>query len=120
MDDPLTREQLEAANADLRRANARLAREKLGKADSAAASLLAGLEAEREELARRLGDLPSGDPVADERRALIRRVEELHEQVLAQERELRELKSMRLWTLVSGYHSIRALVSRKGTRRPAS
>jgi hypothetical protein len=117
MDNRLTREQLETANSDLRRANARLGREKLGKADSAAASLLAGLEAEREELARRLADLPSDDPVADERRALIRRVEELHEQVLAQERELQELKSMRLRTLL---YSIRALVSRKRTRRPAS
>jgi hypothetical protein len=119
-DERVTIEQLEAANAELRRVNARLAREKLGKANSAAASLLAKVEAEREELARRLGELPSGDPVADERRALIRRVEELHQQVLAQEHELRELKRMRLWRVSSRYHSIKALLLRKKTGRAAS
>jgi hypothetical protein len=113
VDGELTREQLEEANAELRRANARLAREKLGKADSAAATLLAGLEAEREELARRVGELPSADPVADERRALIRRVEELHEQVLAQERELRQLKQMRAWRLASTYHGLTARLRRR-------
>jgi hypothetical protein len=113
VDGELTREQLEEANAALRRANARLAREKLGKADSAAATLLARLEAEREELARRVGELPSGDLVADERRALIRRVEELHEQVLAQERELRQLKQMRAWRLASTYHGLTARLRRR-------
>lgn len=98
---------LEAANAELRRANARLGREWLGKADSAAASLLAKLESERAELEEQLGGYERLDPQAAERRALIHRVDELHEQVLAQDRQLREVTGTRAWRLAARYWSTR-------------
>jgi hypothetical protein len=113
--DQLTIQQLEAANAELRQINARLARKWLGKSDSAAASLLAKLEAERLELEARLGKLEPRDPESlarADRQALLVRVEELHEQALAQDRALRELTSSRTWRLVSRYWHARDRVKR--------
>ncbi|MDQ2911482.1 MAG: class I SAM-dependent methyltransferase [Actinomycetota bacterium] len=106
---------LERANAELRRANARLARSRLGKADSAAASLLARLEAERKELEARLAEVDPRDPEAAtraERQALIKRVEELHEQALAQDRQLRAMTSTRAWRLATRFWSTRDRLKR--------
>ena len=105
--DDLTVDQLRAANAELQRANVLLARRRFGKADSAAASLLAKLEAERDELEARLGKLEPLDPVAAERRALIGRVEELHGQVLAQQQQLHEITATRTWRLAARYWAMR-------------
>jgi capsule polysaccharide export protein KpsE/RkpR len=106
---------LERANAELRRANARLARARLGKADSAAASLLGKLEAEKEELEARLSGIDPRDPEGParaERRALITRVEELHEQLLAQDRELRGMTSTRVWRFAARYWDTRDRLKR--------
>jgi hypothetical protein len=111
-DGELTREQLEAANEALREANARLARKWLGKSNSAAASLLARLEAEREELDTRLGKLEPRDPVVADRYALIKRIEELHAQALSQEQELLEIKRRRVWRLARRYSAVKSALLR--------
>lgn len=102
---------LESANEELRRANARLAREQLGKADSAAASLVARLEAERAalEAAKRhlAGELDPEAAARAERQALVQRIEELHDQVLAQDRQLRDLTATRGFRLVTSYWRLR-------------
>lgn len=92
---------LEHANRELRRVNARLARDRLGKADSAAATVLGKLERERTALEERRRAHPT------ERQAQLRRIEELHEQALAQERQLREMTSTRAWRLATRYWGMR-------------
>lgn len=57
---------LEAAIAELERANRRLARERLGVAESAAASVLAKLDAANEEIARLRRELYPGEVPSDE------------------------------------------------------
>jgi 2-polyprenyl-3-methyl-5-hydroxy-6-metoxy-1,4-benzoquinol methylase len=112
---------LEVANADLRRENARLARKKLGKAGSAAASLLANLEADRVELDARLGKIDPLDPEGParaERRALLKRVEELHGQLLAQDRAMRDLTSTRGFRFVTRYWSTRDRLKKAMRRAP--
>jgi 2-polyprenyl-3-methyl-5-hydroxy-6-metoxy-1,4-benzoquinol methylase len=107
---------LEAANEELRRTNARLGREWLGKADSAAASLLAKLEWERAELEQLLAGFDRSDPVTAERKSLVSRIEQLHEQVLAQDRQLREMAGTRVWRLAGRYWATRDRVKRLGRR----
>jgi 2-polyprenyl-3-methyl-5-hydroxy-6-metoxy-1,4-benzoquinol methylase len=108
---------LETANLELRRTNARLGRQWLGKGDSAAASLLAKLEAERAELEQHLSGFDRGDPETAERRALVRRIDQLHEQVLAQDRQLREMIATRAWRLAARYWSVRDRAKRTIRRR---
>jgi 2-polyprenyl-3-methyl-5-hydroxy-6-metoxy-1,4-benzoquinol methylase len=105
---------LEEANETLRRANARLARSRMGKANSAASSLLATLEREKSELATLQEQLDPKrallDPVAAERQALVRRIEELHEQALLLDRELRAMVSTRVWRLAGRYWRLRDVI----------
>jgi 2-polyprenyl-3-methyl-5-hydroxy-6-metoxy-1,4-benzoquinol methylase len=112
---------LEEANQTLRRANARLARSRMGKANSAASSLLATLERERTELATLQEQLEPKrallDPAAIEREALVRRIEELHEQTLLLDREVRAMVSTRVWRLAGRYWRLRD-VFRRALRRP--
>ena len=105
---------LERANEELRRINAQLARKRLGKADSAAASLLAKLdrqaaqlEAARQELQKMRDAHDPERHASAERRALINRVEELHEQVLTQDRQIRAMTETRVWRLAARYWRVR-------------
>ena len=100
---------LEQANRELRRTNARLAKGKLAKADSAAATLIANLELERQALEeRRLRE--SYDPEdPTERQAHLRRIDEL-------ERQLNEVTATRAWRVVTRYWALkRALLGRRRT-----
>jgi SAM-dependent methyltransferase len=87
---------LERANHELRSANVRLARSPLGKADSAAATLLGQ---------RRRDSYDSAD--LTERQVHLRRIEELHEQALALERQLQEITATRSWRLATRYWAAR-------------
>lgn len=103
---------LEHANRELRRTNARLARNKWAKADSAASTLLANVELERRAL-KKLRLQQSYDPEDEtERQAHLRRIEELHEEALALERTVKEMKSTRAWSLVSRYWATRDAIAR--------
>ena len=93
---------LERANAELRAVNAKLWREKLGKADSAAASLVARTRALEAEL-------------ADTRRLEHREwIESLHRQIDEGRRTIEEMQASRAWRLAEGYRRVR-----RGFRRPA-
>jgi 2-polyprenyl-3-methyl-5-hydroxy-6-metoxy-1,4-benzoquinol methylase/Skp family chaperone for outer membrane proteins len=103
---------LEQANRELRRANARLGRERLGRADSAAATILGQLELERRALQeQRVRE--SYDPEnPTERQAHLARIEELHEHALDLERQLRTINSTRAWRLATSYWSLRDALKR--------
>jgi hypothetical protein len=68
----------------------------LGKADSAAATLLGQ---------RRRDSYDSAD--LTERQVHLRRIEELHEQALALERQLQEITATRSWRLATRYWAAR-------------
>lgn len=98
---------LEQANRELRKTNARLARSKWAKADSAASTMLGKLELERRGL-RKLRLEQSYDPDdTTERQAHLRRIEELHEQALQLDRTVQQMMSTRAWKLVSRYWATR-------------
>jgi SAM-dependent methyltransferase len=108
---------LELAHRELRRANARLAREKLGKADSAAVSVLGRVERERQllEEQRRKEEYDPTNPT--ERQAHIRRINELNDHALKVEREMREFTETRAWRIATGYWAARDRLKRLGGRR---
>ena len=112
---------LEQANRELRRTNARLARSKWAKADSAASTLLGKLELER----RRLKELrlaQSYDPEdLTERQAHLRRIEELNEQALQLDRTVQQMMSTRVWKVATQYRATRnkiAVALRLPGKRP--
>jgi glycogen(starch) synthase len=96
---------LERANSELRRTNARLARAKLAKADSAAATLVAKLERERS---------------APEEGRLQDAYDELREWALDLERQLKEITATRTWRLATRYWRSREALRRALIRRVGS
>jgi 2-polyprenyl-3-methyl-5-hydroxy-6-metoxy-1,4-benzoquinol methylase len=100
---------LERANEALRSTNARLARGKLGAADSAAAALLARIQTLEEELTRRLEEERVQQEEADHERW----IEGLHEQITDRQRLIEEMQSTRAWQLASRYWAVRDRVRRQ-------
>jgi hypothetical protein len=96
---------VERANSELRRTNARLARAKLAKADSAAATLVAKLERERS---------------APEEGRLQDAYDELREWALDLERQLKEITATRTWRLATRYWRSREALRRALIRRVGS
>ena len=94
---------LERATSELRRTNARLARAKLAKADSAAATLVATLGRERPEEGR-----------------LQAAYDELREWALDLERQLKEITATRTWRLAARYAKAREAMKRSLLRRGGS
>ena len=79
---------------------------KWAKADSAAATLVARLELERQELEeRRLHE-------SYDRQAHLRRIEELQEWALDLERQLKEITATRAWRLATRYWRSREAMKR--------
>jgi 2-polyprenyl-3-methyl-5-hydroxy-6-metoxy-1,4-benzoquinol methylase len=112
---------LEQANRELRKTNARLARSKWAKADSAASTMLGKLELERRGL-RKLRLEQSYDPDdPTERQAHLRRIEELHEQALQLDRTVQQMMSTRAWKVATQYRATRnkiAVALRLPGKRP--
>lgn len=102
---------LERANAELRRTNARLTRRRLGTADSAAASLLAQLETARAELERVLQERREREEAEAERR---RRLEELEQVVAARDETIAFMQSTKAWRLGAAWWRVRDRVLRRG------
>jgi 2-polyprenyl-3-methyl-5-hydroxy-6-metoxy-1,4-benzoquinol methylase len=105
---------LEQANLELRRANVRLARERLGVADSAAATLLAKvdrLETALRESRARIKEL-------DRARAHDEWVQGLHDQIDQRQREIEAMKATRAWRLAGSYWALRDRVLRRVSREP--
>ena len=89
---------LESAVEELRAVNARLARQKLGMADSAAAALVARLHALEEELAQaRITD----------QQAHLDWIEQLHRQIEEGRRTIAEMEATRAWQLGRRYWAVR-------------
>lgn len=97
---------LERATAALWEANARLARARLGAADSAAAALLGRIRALEDELANRSVE-------SDE--AHRRWIEDLHQQIAEGQHAIEEMQSTRAWRLAVRYRHARDRILR---RRP--
>lgn len=94
---------LERANDALRAVNARLARQKLGTADSAAASLLARVRALEAEVAEvRMTD----------QQTHLDWIEDLHRQITERAQTIEEMESTRVWQLAGRYWSVRDRVRR--------
>ena len=100
---------LEDANRELRRTNVRLGQEWLGKADSAAATIVARLELENRAVQSQLQREPYQ---RTEREAHLQRIEELHEQVLGLDRTMQQMRSTRAWRLVRRYWATRDAILR--------
>lgn len=104
---------LERAHRELHRTNARLAGAKLGKSDSAAVSVLAKIERERqllEELRLKYEYDPSS---LTERQAHLRRIDELHAQALDLEGQIREITGTRAWRMSTAYWTSRDRLKRR-------
>jgi SAM-dependent methyltransferase len=101
---------LERANTELRRANARLGRDLLGVADSAAASLLAKLERTERELAAVKNQLREKQPEAELRTW----IDHLHEQIYEQKRQVETMQATRAWRLAGRYWALRDRLLRRG------
>jgi 2-polyprenyl-3-methyl-5-hydroxy-6-metoxy-1,4-benzoquinol methylase len=101
---------LERANAELRLANAKLTRSLLGKADSAAASLVAELEATRGEVDR----LRKDQKLADEARAHELWIQELHDQIASRNAQIAMMESSRVWRLAGRWWRLRDRLRRRG------
>lgn len=97
---------LERANSELRRTNARLARAKLARADSAAATLVAELEGQRQ--------------AAEEGGRLQASYDELREWALDLERQLQEITATRTWRVAARYGRAREATKRALLRRRGS
>jgi len=105
LSDPALVQLLEEANSELLRTNARLARAKLAKADSAAATLASKLERERPE---------------PEQGRLQASYDELREWALDLERQLKEITATRTWRLATRYWRSREALKRALPRRGGS
>ena len=103
---------LEEANEALRRANARLARDKLGTADSAAASLVGRLRTLEDELAE-IRRIEAEEVATEEHRQWI---DHLHQQIAERDRMIAEIQSRRAWRLLNRYWSVRARFTRAPRR----
>lgn len=95
---------LERANEALGQANARLARSKLGTADSAAAALQGRLRGLEEEI-RSLRQIQERARRVDAEHE--RWIESLHEQIEERQRRIDEMQSTRAWQLARRYWSAR-------------
>jgi 2-polyprenyl-3-methyl-5-hydroxy-6-metoxy-1,4-benzoquinol methylase len=98
---------LERANDALGKANARLARSKLGTADSAAAALLGRIRALEEEV-RALQEEQSQRRDAEHNRW----IEDLHMQIADGQRTIEEMQSTRAWGLATRYWGLRDRIRR--------
>jgi 2-polyprenyl-3-methyl-5-hydroxy-6-metoxy-1,4-benzoquinol methylase len=105
---------LERANAELRRVNARLGRSRLGVSESAAASLVAKLERAEQELEATKKLLREKEQEAD----LHTWVDHLHELIYEQRREVEAMQSTRVWRLAGSYWALRDRVLRRVSREP--
>jgi len=103
---------LELANAELRRANARLGREMLGVADSAAASILARVDRLTKELEEARVRIDEEERAADAKRAHDEWIENLHEQIENHKRTIQEIQATRVWRLAGRYWGARELLRR--------
>jgi 2-polyprenyl-3-methyl-5-hydroxy-6-metoxy-1,4-benzoquinol methylase len=98
---------LELGNAELRRANARLGRERLGVADSAAASILARIERLTRELEELRVRIDEEEQAAEAKRAHDEWIENLHEQIEEHKRTIRDMETTRIWRLGGRYWAAR-------------
>jgi SAM-dependent methyltransferase len=104
---------LERANVELRRANARLGRDTLGIADSAAASLLAKLDRTERELAAMKKRLREKEHEAD----LHTWVDHLHALIYEQRDQVQAMQATRVWRLAGKYWALRdRLLSRRASK----
>jgi 2-polyprenyl-3-methyl-5-hydroxy-6-metoxy-1,4-benzoquinol methylase len=104
---------LEQANLELRRANTRLARDRLGVADSAAGTLLAKvdrLEVALREARARIREL-------DRARAHDEWVQGLHKQIEERQQEIEDMKATRAWRFAASYWRLRDRLLRRGSSK---
>jgi hypothetical protein len=106
---------LERANAELRRENARLARDKLGTSDAAAASLLGRLQRAQRELKEAQKRLKSYDDHAEAERARDEWIADLHSQIKQLKRVIEHMESTRVWQLGSVYWRTRNRLTRRSS-----
>jgi SAM-dependent methyltransferase len=94
---------LERANTELRRANARLARGFLGIADSAAAALIAKIERTERELAAANERLREREQEAE----LHTWIDQLHRQIYEHKHQVQAMEATRVWRLAGRYWALR-------------
>lgn len=109
---------LEQANADLRRENARLARERLGTADAAAASLLGRLQRTQRELREAQKRFKEYERRAVAERARDEWVGELHAQIQQLRGVIEEMEATRVWQLGRVYWRTRNKIAGRSRRSP--
>jgi 2-polyprenyl-3-methyl-5-hydroxy-6-metoxy-1,4-benzoquinol methylase len=105
---------LERANEELRRVNARLARGLIGTADSAAASLLAKVERTERELAAVRQQLAERERAERQEQELHAWIDQLHEEIDRRGREVEAMQATRVWRLAGKYWRLRDRVVRRG------
>ena len=108
---------LERANKELRRENARLAREKLGTADAAAAALLGRLQRARSELKEAQRRLKRFEQHVEAERAREEWIADLHAQIEHLRGVIASMESTRVWQLGAVYWRARDRLSARLSRR---
>jgi SAM-dependent methyltransferase len=103
---------LERANAELRRANARLSRKLIGTADSAAATLIAKLARAENELVELREQLAE----REQEHELHAWIDHLHEEIAVRAREIEAMQATRVWRLAGRYWRLRDRVLRRSVR----
>ncbi len=99
---------LERANAELYRANARLTKKKMGVSDSAAATILARIDGLKTELAETKERLR----ICEETRLSDEAIQSLHDQIAEQHATIVYMQATRVWRLGAAYWRIRDAVRR--------
>ena len=107
---------LERANEELRRENARLAREKLGTADAAAASLLGRLQRTQSELKEAQRQLRRFERHVEAERAREEWIAELHAQIEHLRGVVASMESTRTWRLGAIYWRTRDRLAGRSRR----
>jgi SAM-dependent methyltransferase len=104
---------LEGANKELRRANARLSRKLIGTADSAAATLVAKLKRAESELAALREQLEERERAEKEARELHEWIEHLHAEIEHHRSEVEGMQATRVWRLAGRYWALRDRILRR-------
>jgi hypothetical protein len=104
---------LERANAELKRTNARLSRELIGTADSAAATLLAKLKRAESELVVLREQLAERERAEKQDQELHAWIEHLHEEIGQRTREVESMRATRVWRLAGKYWRLRDRLLRR-------
>ena len=105
---------LERANAELRRENTRLAREKLGTSDAAAASILGRLQRAQTELSVTKARLAEYEQKLADERARNEWVDHLHAQIEELKAQIEAMRGTRAWRVSSSYWRLRRRLLRHG------